>query len=153
MRKFSRVVTSILLFLILAACTNGVPCVTIVSPEGKTLASVSVEVADTNDKRELGLMYRTHLDDNAGMIFVFPQEQQLVFWMKNTKIPLDMIFAERGGHVLGTVANAVPYSEQNVGVRGLALYVLEVNGGFAAKHSIVPGDRLEFTGFNPQTTR
>ena len=152
MRKFCRIATSILLFFVLAACTDG-PCVTIVSPEGKTLASVSVEVADTNEKRELGLMYRAHLDDNAGMIFVFPQEQQLVFWMKNTKIPLDMIFAERGGHVLGTVANAVPYSQQNVGVRGLSQYVLEVNGGFAAKHSIVPGDRMEFTGLNPQTNQ
>jgi uncharacterized protein len=150
MRKFAGIVASVLLFLLLAACTDG-PCVTIVSPEGKTLASVSVEVADTNQKRELGLMYRAHLDDNAGMIFVFPHPDQLVFWMKNTKIPLDMIFADPSGHVLGTIVNAVPYSEKNVGVRGLSQYVLEVNGGFAARHSIVPGDRMEFTGFDPHT--
>lgn len=150
MRKFRGLCASLVLFAVLLACASG-PCVTIVTPDGKTLASVSVEVADTNDKRELGLMYRSHLEDDAGMIFVFPHPEQLQFWMKNTKIPLDMIFADGDGHVLGVVANAVPYSEQNVGVPGLGEYVLEVNGGYAAKHSIGAGDRLEFTGFNPHS--
>jgi uncharacterized protein len=150
MRKFAGVVASVCALLVLLACTSG-PCVTIVAPDGKALASVSVEIADNNQKRELGLMYRSQLDNDKGMIFVFPHPDELQFWMKNTKIPLDMIFADPDGRVLGIVANAVPYSEQNVGVSGLSQYVLEVNGGYAAKHSITAGDRLEFTGFDPHT--
>jgi uncharacterized protein len=150
MRKLRGLCIPFILLLLALACTGG-PCITIVAPDGKALASVSVEIADNSHKRELGLMYRDHLDPESGMIFVFPAPDQQAFWMKNTHIPLDMIFADKDGRVLGTVTNAVPYSEKSVGVQGLSLYVLEVNGGFAAKHSIVVGDRLEFTGFDPHT--
>jgi len=136
----------------LLGCTRG-PRVTIAGPDGKQLAALSVEVADDSTKREVGLMYRKHLDEYAGMIFVFPEPAELRFWMKNTVIPLDMIFADQTGRITGVVANAVPFSETPLGVPGLSQYVLEVNGGFAARHSILAGDRMEFSGFEPVTSR
>jgi len=135
-----------------AAC-DSTPQVTIVSADNSKRAVVKVEIAETPDARELGLMYRNHLDENAGMLFVFPSPSAAQFWMKNTVIPLDMLFADSRGKVLGIVANAQPYSEALLGGFGGTLYVLEVNGGYAAKHHVAVGDRLEFQGFSPHTNR
>lgn len=136
----------------LAAC-DPTPKVAIVSADNSKRAAVKVEIADTPDARELGLMYRNHLDENAGMLFIFPNPGAMHFWMKNTVIPLDMLFADANGKVLGIVVNAQPYSEAMVGGFGGTLYVLEVNGGYVARHRIATGDRLEFQGFSPHTAR
>jgi uncharacterized membrane protein (UPF0127 family) len=143
---------AIMLLPVLAAC-DPTPTVAIVAPNQSTRASVKVELAATNDARELGLMYRKHLDENAGMLFIFPTADSVQFWMKNTPIPLDMIFADSNGRVIGIVVNAEPFSEKNVGGFGPTIYVLEVNGGFAARHNLVVGDELRFSGFNPHTDR
>ena len=136
----------------LAAC-DPTPQVAIVSADNSRRSAVTVEIANTPDTRELGLMYRNHLDDNAGMLFIFPNPNAAQFWMKNTVIPLDMLFADSSGKVLGIVANAQPYSEALLGGFGGTVYVLEVNAGYAATHHVAAGDRLEFQGFNPHTTR
>jgi len=136
----------------LAACDSA-PQVAIISADGSKRETVKVEIADTPDARELGLMYRNHLDENAGMLFVFPSPSASHFWMKNTVLSLDMLFADSSGKVVGIVANAQPYSEAMLGGFDGTLYVLEVNAGYAAKHHIVVGDRLEFHGFSPHTTR
>ena len=83
-------------------------------------------------------MFRRHLDDNAGMIFVFPDLAPRNFWMHNTEIPLDMIFADSSFRVTGIVANAAPQTDTLRGVEGASQYVLEVNGGFCAKYGINP---------------
>jgi uncharacterized membrane protein (UPF0127 family) len=134
----------------LAACDSTAQ-VAIIGADNSPRATVKVEIADKPDTRELGLMYRKHLDDDAGMLFIFPEPTTAQFWMKNTVIPLDMLFAGPSGKVLGIVVNAQPYSEALLGGFDSTLYVLEVNGGYAAKHHIVVGDRLEFRGFNPHT--
>ena len=135
-----------------AAC-DSTPQVAIVSADNSKRAAVKVEIADTPAARELGLMYRNHLDENAGMLFVFPTPSAVQFWMKNTVLPLDMLFADSSGKVVGIVANAQPYSEALLGGFDGTLYVLEVNAGYAAKHHVGVGDRLEFQGFSPHTTR
>jgi uncharacterized protein len=137
---------------ILAAC-DPTPKVVIVEPDETQRAVVKVEVAATPERRELGLMYRNHLDEDAGMIFIFPQPENAEFWMKNTEIPLDMLFADSHGKVVGIVANAQPYSEKQVGGFGDTLFVLEVSGGYAARHHIAAGDTLQFQGFNPHIAR
>ena len=142
----------VLALFALLGCARG-PCVTIVAPNGTARATVAVEVASTGPQRELGLMYRTHLDDSAGMIFVFPDAAPRNFWMHNTAIPLDMIFADADGRVTGIVANAEPYSDKLLGVEGNSEYVLEVNGGFCAKNGIKPGDKLNFSGFSIHTSQ
>lgn len=136
----------------LAAC-DPTPQVAVVAGDKSLRAAVKVEIADTPDTRELGLMYRNHLGDNAGMLFIFPSPSATQFWMKNTVIPLDMLFADSNRKVVGIVANAQPYSEALLGGFGGTLYVLEVNGGYAAGHAIAVGDRLEFQGFNPHSAR
>jgi uncharacterized protein len=148
--RISRLALLILIPALLG-CTRG-PCVAIVAPDGKPRASVSVEIADTESRREVGLMYRKHLDDSAGLIFVFKDAAHRNFWMHNTAIPLDMIFADASGRVIGIVANAEPFSDKEVGVDGGSEYVLEVNGGFCAKNGIRVGDRLNFSGFSPRTS-
>jgi hypothetical protein len=72
--------------------------------------------------------------------------------MHNTVIPLDMLFADSGGRVIGIVANAEPFSDKAVGVEGGSEYVLEVNGGFCAKNGIKAGDRFNFSGFAPRAS-
>jgi uncharacterized membrane protein (UPF0127 family) len=127
------------------------PKVVISASDGAKRAAVSVELARTTGQRTFGLMYRGHLDENAGMLFIFPAASPLKFWMKHTEIPLDMIFADPSGVVVGIVANATPYSEKPVGPDAPALYVLEVNGGFCARHGVRAGDKMNFVGLEPHT--
>jgi uncharacterized protein len=148
-QQFLLIATAVLAAALSVTACADEPRVEISSPAGKHLASVRVEIADTNSSRELGLMYRRHLDENAGMLFVFKQPGQQSFWMKNTVIPLDMIFANASGKILGVVRNAEPLSEQSLGVQGDSEYVLEVNGGFSARHGIDAGDIMKFSGFVP----
>jgi uncharacterized membrane protein (UPF0127 family) len=145
-----------ILLLALAAAALGAartPAVIIDALDGAKRTAVNVELARTPGQREFGLMYRAHLDEDAGMLFIFPTVDQLKFWMKHTEIPLDMIFADPAGVIVGIVANATPYSEKPVGPDALALYVLEVNGGFCARHGVRAGDKLNFVGFDPHTTQ
>ena len=141
----------VVVLLVLLGCARG-PCVSIVAPDGTSRATVAVEVANTFEQRERGLMFREHLDDNAGMIFIFKDAQPLNFWMHNTEIPLDMIFVDSSFRVTGIVANAAPRTDTLRGVDGPSRYVLEVNGGFCAKNGIKPGDRFQFMNFYPHAS-
>jgi uncharacterized protein len=132
----------------LAGCQRG-PAVDIVGPDGQLRARVSIEIADTPAARETGLMYRNHLDESSGMLFVFHTPDVLSFWMKNTELPLDMIFADADRRVVWIVAKAEPYSTHPVGPATASQYVLEVNGGFAEDHGVEVGDHLDFLRFTP----
>jgi uncharacterized protein len=145
-----RVLPLCLLAAIVAGCAHD-PTVAIDAPNGARRAAVRVELALTPAKRELGLMYRNHLDKDSGMLFVFRVSERLHFWMKNTEIPLDMIFANSSHKIVGIVANAEPYSLRSVGPDANAQYVLEVNGGFCARHGIRIGDRMRLVGIKPYT--
>ncbi|MBI5500920.1 MAG: DUF192 domain-containing protein [Deltaproteobacteria bacterium] len=113
---------------------------------------VRVELAVTDAQRQFGLMCRRHLDADAGMLFVFPPPaRHQSFWMRNTLIPLDMIFIDAERTVLGVVEETVPLSETSRSVPGDSLYVLEVNGGFALEHGIGKGARVEIIGPGPGT--
>jgi hypothetical protein len=113
---------------------------------------VSVEVADTEALRQRGLMFRESLAPNEGMIFVFPEAGHYPFWMKNTRIPLDMLWLDRSGRVVA-IASSVPPCKADPcptfpppDPTGPASYVLEVVSGFAAKHGVKQGDRLVLRG-------
>ena len=125
------------------------PRVEIVAPGGPVRASVAVEISDKEGEREFGLMYRERLEENAGMLFVFAAPSHQTFWMKHTEIPLDMMFADADGRIVGIVQNAAPESEKMLSVDGESQYVLEVNGGFCKRHGIATGDQLRFVGFTP----
>jgi uncharacterized membrane protein (UPF0127 family) len=133
-------------------CARG-PSVSIVGADGRQRGTVSVEVADTPVALQTGLMDRNRLGENMGMIFVFPDPAPRNFWMHNTWIALDMIFADASGRVIGIVANAEPNSDKLLGVVGDSQYVLEVNGGWCARAGVQVGDRLNFSGFSPHTSK
>jgi uncharacterized membrane protein (UPF0127 family) len=104
--------------------------------------SFSVEVADDGPERSRGLMFRDSLDPAAGMLFVYESPRRASFWMKNTLISLDMIFADVTGTVTRVHANAIPGDTTPIdGGDGVA-FVLEINGGLAAKLGIAPGTEL-----------
>ncbi len=102
----------------------------------------SIEVADDAAEQSQGLMFREKMATSAGMLFAFPQPKRAQFWMKNTLIPLDMIFADATGLVTRVHANAVPHDETAIdGGEGVA-FVLEINGGLAARMGIAEGSQM-----------
>ena len=121
----------------------------LLSPPGKDPVSVRVEVARTPAERQRGLMFRKSLGSDAGMLFLFERPDHLEFWMRNTYLPLDMIFIEPGMTVLGIVENTEPLSEVLCSVPGLSQYVLEVNAGFTRRHGVVTGTAVRFEHVEP----
>ena len=105
--------------------------------------SFSVEVVATDAEREKGLMYRRDLPEGRGMLFDFQTEQPVAFWMKNTLIPLDMVFIAADGTVRHVHANAVPMSTDTIPSEAAVRAVLEINGGTARLLGIKPGDKVK----------
>jgi uncharacterized membrane protein (UPF0127 family) len=107
---------------------------------------VDAEVAANRDSRTRGLMWRTSLPEGTGMIFLFPIEQPVSFWMKNTLIPLDMIFITASRRVAGCVERAEPQTLSSRSVGRPAQYVLEVPSGWCAKMGVKTGGAVLFEG-------
>jgi uncharacterized protein len=124
-------------------CAADGPSATIHRADGSTV-SVALEVMNTPAGRERGMMYRTSNPEDHGMLFVFPEETVHPFWMKNTLISLDMLFIAADGRIVGIHPDAVPLSTHSLSVGKPSLYVLEVNGGWAARNNVREGDRIEF---------
>jgi uncharacterized membrane protein (UPF0127 family) len=110
----------------------------------------SVELASNDAEREKGLMYRRFMPPDRGMLFDFKREEPVMFWMKNTYIPLDMIFISRAGVVTNIAANAEPLSERLIPSGGPCYGVLELNGGAAASIGVRPGDKVRHPIFAPK---
>jgi uncharacterized membrane protein (UPF0127 family) len=104
----------------------------------------AAEIADTADERAQGLMFREHLAANEGMLFLYPVEKPVAFWMKNTPLPLDMIFIDKSGHIVHVAAMAKPYDTAPISSEGPAKAVLEILGGSAGQLGIKPGDLVEW---------
>ncbi|MEN0001272.1 MAG: DUF192 domain-containing protein [Pseudomonadota bacterium] len=114
----------------------------IIGADGAEKAFFEIEVADTGAERGAGLMHRTDLPRDRGMLFVFPDEAERFFWMQNTPSSLDIIYADADG-VVGSIAKStVPFSTQPIPSGFPAKFVLEVLAGVADEVSIAPGDRL-----------
>lgn len=128
------------------------PRVVVSTKSGKEYA-VRVELADTPAKREMGLQYRNELADDQGMLFLFPSEEVLTFWMKNTPIPLDMIFIGSDMKIAGIVHNAVPFSLTARSVGAPSRFVLEIKGGLARQRGIEAGDAVRFEGVSLEGIR
>jgi uncharacterized membrane protein (UPF0127 family) len=106
--------------------------------------TVSVEVVASPRAVERGLMFRQHLPLDEGMLFLMGEEEVQSFWMRNTLIPLDMIFIDKAFKVVGVVENAEPRTETSRTVGKPSTYVLEVNGGWTAKNGIAAGATAKF---------
>jgi uncharacterized membrane protein (UPF0127 family) len=117
--------------------------IVIATPVGP--AAVDAEVVSTRPMLEQGLMYRTYLPPDAGMLFLMDSEADHGFYMRNTYVPLDMIYIARDMTVAGVINNAVPFSERRRHVGRPSIYVLEVNGGWASQHYVMPGAQVRFS--------
>ena len=104
----------------------------------------TVEVASTPEQQAMGLMYRNKLDPDRGMIFPFDPPRDASFWMRNTLIPLDMVFIRADGSIANIAENTVPYSEEPVLSAGPVAAVLEIPGGRSAELGIKPGDKVKW---------
>jgi uncharacterized membrane protein (UPF0127 family) len=107
----------------------------------------AVELAVTSDQRAQGLMYRERLPADAGMLFLYPAARPVSMWMKNTMIPLDMLFIGDDGRILHIAERAVPGSTATISSMQPARAVLELNGGTAARLKIQVGDRVLYRTF------
>lgn len=106
-----------------------------------------VEVAETPAQMEQGLMFRTSLAPDAGMLFVYPQPTVATMWMKNTLIPLDMLFVDPRGRIVNIQQRAVPQSLDVISAAAPVRAVIELNGGTAARLGIEPGDKVLHPAF------
>lgn len=106
-----------------------------------------IELAETPEQRSRGLMFRDHLDPDAGMLFVFEAPREASFWMKNTLIPLDLLFIDGGGTIVRIAAETTPSSETPIPSGGLVKGILEIAGGRAAALGIAVGDRVLHASF------
>lgn len=115
------------------------------SRDSKPIRKIDVELAENDREREVGLMYRRSMDDGKGMLFIFPGEEPQSFWMKNTIIPLDIIYVNAERQIVKIYRNTVPFSENSLPSGRAAMYVVEVAGGFTERYGIREGDKISFT--------
>ncbi len=112
-----------------------------------------VEIADTYEEQAMGLMYRESLAADSGMLFEFEQPKVATIWMKNTGIPLDIVFVRSNGRILKIEHSAKPYSLRSASSEGVIAAVLELPGGRAKDLGIVPGDLIEHDFFGNLTAQ
>jgi len=121
--------------------------VTFLDSAGLKLIGISVEIADDQRSIKKGLMYRRSLPTQAGMLFVYADERPRSFWMNNTTIPLDMIFAAQSGEIVSIVEKTQPLSLRSCRSVLPARYVVEVNAGFCEKHGVAVGGVVQLERF------
>lgn len=112
---------------------------------GKTVAQIDIEIADDDLTRTQGLMWRRSMEENQGMLFIMNAPEEQSFWMRNTYIPLDIIYIDDQKEIVKIRANTKPQSLDPITSEKPALYVVEVNAGFCERHGIREGDKIQFS--------
>jgi uncharacterized membrane protein (UPF0127 family) len=112
------------------------------------LTSLDIEIADDEYATQTGLMYRSSMANNKGMLFIFPDTDYRSFYMKNTEFPLDIIFIAEDRTIVSIIKNAQPMNESSLPSESPAKYVLEVNAGMSDKWTLEKGDKIEFKTIN-----
>lgn len=133
------------LFPIACGSSEGSTPLRILDPQGGLRREFQVELALTPAEHAQGLMYRKELGADRGMLFIFPEVTQTAFWMKNTLIPLDMVFIASDKKIVSIVENAAPQTETPRSAEGPFQYVLEIEGGRSRALGIQAGDRVDFS--------
>jgi uncharacterized protein len=112
--------------------------------DGSVLRKIDVEIAQTDAEQMQGLMYRPSMADSLGMLFIFSDNAPRAFWMKNTILPLDIIYVGTDKKIVSIQKNAKPFSEESLPSTGNAQYVVEVNAGLCDKWGVKEGAKLDF---------
>ena len=118
------------------------------SSDRAEIKKIDVEVASTPQTQTQGLMFRTHMEDTQGMLFLFPEATKHAFWMKNTMIPLDIVFIEPKGQIDTIYRKTTPLSERSLPSRKNIQFVAEVNGGLCDKMGVKEGDLISYQVLN-----
>lgn len=121
---------------------SDLPTAVVAFPDAPGRPRVDVELAKTGHDIEKGLMYRREMGENQGMLFRLGERREHIFWMRNTCIPLDMLFVDDDGTIVGIVENAEPLTESSRTVGKPSTFVLEVNGGYTQRHGVKAGQKL-----------
>jgi uncharacterized membrane protein (UPF0127 family) len=108
------------------------------------ITKLDIEIAKTESDIQTGLMYRESMKANQGMLFVFPALRERSFYMRNTRIPLDLIFLDNNKTIVSFQENAEPFNEGSLPSNAPAQFVLEVNAGFADKWLLEVGDKMDY---------
>lgn len=108
------------------------------------IIALDIEIADTEFDTQTGLMYRDSMEDNQGMLFVFEDIKPRSFYMKNTRMPLDIIYADEKGKIVSFQKNAQPFNQKSLPSNLPAQYVLEINAGLADKWKLKEGDSIAY---------
>jgi uncharacterized protein len=114
------------------------------SKDNSIISTINIEVADDDAEREQGLMYRDTMAENEGMLFLMESEEIQNFWMKNTILPLDILYVDSERRIVSIHKDCKPYSLDQIVSAKPALYVVEVNAGYTAKYGIKTGDLISF---------
>ncbi|MGM5469786.1 DUF192 domain-containing protein [Flavobacteriaceae bacterium LMO-SS05] len=124
-------------------------------PEGKLsilkastdsiIQTLTIEIADDDYQTQTGLMYRKGMEANQGMLFIFPDSEYRYFYMKNTLIPLDIIYIDQNKAIVSIQKNAKPFDETSLPSEAPAQYVLEINGGLSTEWNLETGDKIQFS--------
>ena len=115
---------------------------TITDSLGVSKFKIDLEIADTEYERQLGLMNRNTMEETQGMLFIFQSERMQSFWMRNTLIPLDILFINKNNEIVTIHKNTKVLSAQSYPSTEPAIYVLEVKGGFTDRQNIIKGDKI-----------
>ena len=138
-RRLGAALLALLLLLPVAACSNE-QNLTVHTEKGDY--AFSVEVVDTPESRQKGLMFRESLAEDSGMLFDFFEERNVAFWMSNTLIPLDMLFIRADGTIANIHVNAIPLDLTSIPSEGPVRFVLEIPGGRSVEIGAKAGDRV-----------
>ncbi|MGQ9644423.1 MAG: DUF192 domain-containing protein, partial [Ignavibacterium sp.] len=120
---------------------------------GNTKAKIDIEIADDDYQRQLGLMNRNEMKENQGMLFIFPRQDWLSFWMRNTLFSLDMIFVDENKKIVTIHKNTRILSDTSYPSSKPARYVVEVISGFTDKYNIQVGDKIDWMGTSLATPK
>jgi len=115
---------------------------------GEAFTTIDIEIAESDSTIERGLMQRTSMPEMSGMLFLMPEEELQAFWMSNTKISLDILFANGEGEIVRIAKYTVPLSPNSVPSEYPARYVVEVPAGFSDTQGVIEGDRIEWRRLN-----
>ena len=116
----------------------------ILNDENKTLAEFKIEIADSPYERQAGMMYRDSLEEQHGMLFIFENSELRGFYMKNTLIPLDLIFIDENYEIVHIYSKATPYETASISSQLPAKYVFEINGGLSEQIGIQKGMKIKY---------
>ena len=160
MRTYSDIVLILLLNFLCSQCRNNTSnnqikeqqisfiqegTLTLYNHENQKIATLNIEIADTPYELETGLMYRNSLEEQNGMLFIFDNDQMRNFYMKNTLIPLDLLFIDQNFEILHLYSNAEPYSTESISSQFPVKYVFEISGGLSSKLGIQKGMKIKYT--------